>query len=78
MCTAYRNADGSWAVVFINYAREDKPVTFHVDDRKVKDWYPYLTAEGEGLNLKPQKKVRNGKSTVIPARSLVTFVSRKD
>lgn len=78
MCTAYRNADGSWAVVFINYAREDKPVTFHVDDRKVKDWYPYLTAEGEGLDLKPQKKVRNGKSTVIPARSLVTFVSRKN
>lgn len=76
MCTAYRNADGSWVMVVVNYATEEKSMTFHVDDRKVKSWQPYLTAEGAGKNLQPIGKVGNGKQTVIPARSIVTFVSR--
>ena len=76
MCTAYRNADGSWVMVVVNYATEEKSMTFHVDDRKVKSWQPYLTAEGAGKNLLPIGKVGNGKQTVIPARSIVTFVSR--
>ena len=76
MCTAYRNADGSWVMVAVNYATEAKNMTFHVDDRKVKSWQPYLTAEGTGKNLQPVDKVGNGKQTVIPARSIVTFVSR--
>lgn len=76
MCTAYRNADGSWVMVVVNYATEAKNMTFHVDDRKVKSWQPYLTAEGTGKNLQPIDKVGNGKQTVIPARSIVTFVSR--
>jgi hypothetical protein len=76
MCTAYRNADGSWVMVVVNYATEAKNMTFHVDDRKVKSWQPYLTAEGTGKNLQPVDKVGNGKQTVIPARSIVTFVSR--
>ena len=74
MCTAYRNADGSWVMVAVNYATEAKNMTFHVDDRKVKSWQPYLTAEGTGKNLQPIDKVGNGKQTVIPARSIVTFV----
>lgn len=76
MCTAYRNADGSWVMVAVNYATEAKNMTFHVDDRKVTSWQPYLTAEGTGKNLQPIDKVGNGKQTVIPARSIVTFVSR--
>ena len=76
MCTAYRNADGSWVMVVLNYAPEDRNITFHVDDRKVRQWQPYLTAEGEGNDLRPLGKVRNGKPAVIPARSLVTFVGR--
>ena len=75
MCTAYRNADGSWVMVAVNYAAEAKDMTLHVDDRKVKGWQPYLTAEGTGKDLQPVGKVGNGKRTVIPARSIVTFVS---
>ena len=76
MCSAYRNADGSWVMVAVNYAAEEKALTLHVDDRKVKRWQPYLTAEGEGRNLLPLPAVRNGKPTTVPARSVLTFVSR--
>lgn len=77
MCTAYRNADGSWAVVVLNYAETGREITLHVKDRKVKKWQPYLTTEGEGNNLLPTELVDNGGKAVVPARSAVTFVSRR-
>ena len=76
MCTAYRNADGTWVMVVVNYAREDKDMTFRVDDRNAKNWQPYLTSEQPEANLLPLKRLRNGQKTVIPARSVVTFVRR--
>lgn len=75
MCTAFRNTDGRWAFVVLNYADEDKTITFEVKNEKAGRWTPYVTAEGEGVNLKPGKSIKNGRKTTIPARSAVTFVS---
>ena len=75
MCTAFRNTDGRWAFVVLNYADEDKTITFEVKNEKTGRWTPYVTAEGEGVNLKPGKSIKNGRKTTIPARSAVTFVS---
>ncbi|MCD8318203.1 MAG: xylanase [Paraprevotella sp.] len=76
MCTAYRNTDGTWVMVVLNYSPEEKTFTFRVKNQKVGKWQPYLTAEGENVNLQPQEKIRNGKTARIPARSLITFVGR--
>lgn len=75
MCTAYRNADGTWAIVILNYGVTEREITLNVKDKKVKKWQPYLTGEGEEQNLLPVQPVTNGEQTMIPARSAVTFVS---
>ena len=75
MCTAYRNADGTWAIVMLNYGVTEREITLNVKDKKVKKWQPYLTGEGEEQNLLPVQTVTNGERTMIPARSAVTFVS---
>ena len=78
MCTAYRNTDGHWVVVMLNYAETEADVRLAFNDKQqVKKWQPYLTADGDGINLKPLKPVRSGKTVTIPARSAVTFVSQK-
>ena len=53
MCTAYRNADGTWAIVMLNYGVTEREITLNVKDKKVKKWQPYLTGEGEEQNLLP-------------------------
>ena len=36
MCSAYRNIDGQWAMVVINYADREQEFTVDVNDSKVK------------------------------------------
>lgn len=78
MCTAYLNTDGHWVVVILNYAEEEASIRLTFKDKQqVKKWQPYLTADGDGINLKPLKTVRNNKIVTIPARCAVTFVSQQ-
>lgn len=76
MLSAYRNADGCWAVVVLNYAPTDKTISFDIPEtNEVKQWQPYTTADGKDNNLIPGKPVKYGHPVVIPARSAVTFTS---
>lgn len=71
MCSAYRNTDGKYVVVAINYSAEDKPFSFRLSDGKISSWKIYRTSDVEGENLKPVSSFRN----ILLSRSVTTFVS---
>ena len=75
MCTAYRNKDGQWVVVVINYATESNPFSLTFDDRKARRWQVYRTSDTEGENLL-SIGITNGE-TVLAPRSITTFVERQ-
>lgn len=72
MCSAYRNEDGSYVTVVINYATTAKDFTLRSDK---KNWTMYRTSDTPGESLAPVGKAKSGKKLQIPARSIVTFVS---
>lgn len=75
MCSAYKNVDGTYVVVLINYANEDKSFSVgKVIGKKIK-WRVYRTSDREGENLKPIEKVKGGQVSRIPARSVITLFS---
>ena len=76
MCSAYQNTNGQWVMVVINYADQEKNFTFKVDGSKVKSWQGYRTSDEAGEDLLPIKKLKNEQIAVIPARSVITFVSQ--
>ncbi len=73
MLSAYRNQDGSLAVVAINYGKEDATVSLKGFGKTAT---PYRTSDVEGENLKrlPDMKLS---STFLPARSVTTLVIAK-
>lgn len=71
MCSAYRNTDGKYVVVAINYSAEDKPFSFRLSDGKISSWKIFRTSDVEGENLKPVSSFRN----ILLSRSVTTFVS---
>ena len=75
MCSAYRNANKQWVMVVINYANEDRTFVFGVNDSKVKSWRGYRTSDKPGENLLPVGKLKKDQSVIVPARSVVTYVS---
>lgn len=76
MCSAYQNTNGQWVMVVINYADQEKNFTFKVDGSKVKSWQGYRTSDEAGEDLLPITKLKNEQIAVIPARSVITFVSQ--
>lgn len=70
MCSAYRNADGSYVVVAINYASEEKTLGLKVLDKGVKEWKAYRTSDVEGEDLAPVPVTDK-----LSPRSVTTFVS---
>jgi len=73
MCSAYRNADGSMAVVVINYG--DEQTTAGIKGIDARGWKLYRTSDVEGETLKYIGSFRNLKHLVVPARSVSTYVS---
>ena len=82
MLSAYKNTDGTLAIVAINYSHEDRPVQIDVTALNSKpstlNSHPtaYRTSDVEGENLKNVGKV-DLKKTILPARSVTTFVAEK-
>ena len=77
MVTAFRNQDGSWAVVAINYSQDEQPFSFSVGgDKQLYQWRPYRTSDADGENLKPLP-LCNGQTTLAP-RSITTFISAQN
>lgn len=71
MLSAYRNTDGSLAIVAINYGKKDSAVS--IDTKGGKTAVAYRTSDVEGENLKNVGKV-NLKKATLPARSVTTYV----
>ena len=71
MLSAYRNTDGTLAVVAINYGKKDCVVS--IDAKNGKTATAYRTSDMEGENLKNVGKVNLRKAT-LPARSVTTYI----
>ena len=70
---AFRNLDGSEAVVVLNTATTAQPATFAAGRPGLA--IPYLTDDTHDTAAQPPVPVVNGSfTTTLPARSLVTFV----
>jgi O-glycosyl hydrolase len=74
MCSAYRNVNGQWVVVAINYSSDSKSFRFGIDKVKNSNWKFYRTSDREDENILPIGIVKNSKVTLAP-RSITTFVS---
>ena len=75
MCSAYKNVDGTYVIVVINYANEEKEFSIHKEKVGNAQWQVYRTSDKEGENLLPVGKVKSGKIVHIPARSIITLQS---
>lgn len=71
MVSAYRNADGSWVVVAINYSEASRPFAI---DGIGGQWTMYRTSDAEGESLKPVGQTMG--KTVLEPKSITTFVSK--
>ena len=76
MCSAYKNADGSYVIVLINYAQAEKEFAIDKIDGNRVQWQVYRTSDIEGEDLMPVEKVKSGKTVRIPARSIITLLSK--
>lgn len=75
MCTAYKNTDGTYVMVVINYADEEKEFSIRKDKVGNRQWQMYRTSDKEGEDLLPVGKAKSGKEVRIPARSVMTMLS---
>jgi hypothetical protein len=64
MVSAYRNVDGTWVVVAINYSENQQPFSI------AGQWRCYRTSDVEGETLRPVSV-----SSTLPPRSITTLVS---
>ena len=70
MVSSYKNTDGSWVVVAINYSEATRPFNLEgVNGR----WEMYRTSDAEGESLKPVGTMM-GSTTLMP-KSITTFVT---
>ena len=74
MCTAYRNSDGRWVAVVINYSAEPQDFRLTASDGRQRRWQAYRTSDAEGENLKPVGE--NDGQMKLSARSVTTFVEK--
>lgn len=72
MVSAYKNKDGKWVCVAINYADEPQHIQLNLSDKKKIHWQIYRTSDTEDENLKPIG-ICKGKTQLSP-RSISTFV----
>ncbi len=72
--SAFRNSDGSIAVVVLNSARSRQVATFSLRGLSAAQVTPYLTDTSHGLSAQTPITVRNSAFTAtLPPRSLVSY-----
>ena len=81
MLSAYKNTDGTLAIVAINYSKEDRLISIDLSQLSTLNYQlstitAYRTSDVEGESLKNVGKVDLQK-TILPARSVTTFVANK-
>lgn len=76
MCSAYKNENGKWAVVVINYSEEPKKISFNLDKKKKNSkWTAYRTSDMNNEHITPVAQITDTHNIDIPQRCIVTFVS---
>lgn len=73
MCSAFKNVDGTWVVVTINYSKTVQPFYFTINKGSHCTWQMYRTSDVSSENLSPVGKT-NG-NTKLPPLSITTFVT---
>ena len=73
MCSAYRNCDGSWVAVAINYADKARRISIGLTAGGQREWVMYRTSDASAECLLPVGTSR-GEALLVP-RSVTTFVS---
>ncbi len=72
MISAYRNKDGKWVAVAINYSEDVRSVSLNVDGQKNIKWSVYRTSDVSAESLAPVGDT-DGNFSLTP-RSISTFV----
>jgi hypothetical protein len=83
MLSAFRNVDGSWVCVAINYSETEQAVSllFGPEAASAKpedasanvEWKMYRTSDADGEKLKPVGTAADGRA-VLPKRRITTLV----
>ncbi len=73
MCSAYRNKDGNYVVVIINYGEKDRETT--IEGLKGSVWNQYRTSDNNNESLSLVGIHKNLSNVILPRRSITTFVS---
>jgi glucuronoarabinoxylan endo-1,4-beta-xylanase len=72
--SAFRNSDGSTAVIVLNSARTPQTATFSLRGLRATQVTPYLTDTSHGLSPQTPITVKNGAfAATLPPRSLVSY-----
>ncbi len=77
MISAYRNTDGSIAVVAINYSEEKKELLLQDDGGTVASWKAYRTSDENNEHISPVGIVGKNEIIVLPPRSITTLLTNK-
>jgi O-glycosyl hydrolase len=76
MCSAYKNINGKFVFVIINYSSYKKKFILSLmNNARIKEWQIYRTSDNKGENLLPIKNAKSGSIINIPARAIMTLVS---
>ena len=73
MCSAYRNKDGRWVIVAINYSEAILPFNIALDNGTKAEWKMYRTSDVSAESLLPVGTT-NG-NTQLPPKSVTTFTT---
>lgn len=76
MCSAYKNADGTYVIVIVNYANQEKEFIITKGKAGNIQWQVYRTSDKEGEDLLPVERVKSGKKIQVPPRSILTLLSK--
>lgn len=74
MASAYRNKDGHWVIVALNYSEHVKPFTIQLSNGSNYTWQQYRTSNISTESLAPIGYTK-GRTELAP-RSITTFVSQ--
>lgn len=75
MCSAYENADGSYAVVVVNYGKKPNIISLRGMDPLLA-WHMYRTTDSPSESMANLGNVQNLNAITIEPRSITTFIGK--
>ena len=74
MCSAYKNVDGQWVAVVINYSDQPQEFSLRLSEGCNLRWQMYRTSDVAGETLLPVGVMST--STLLPPKSITTFLRK--